>query len=113
MLPRAHRISRGAEIVMTVRRGSRTVTPHAVVHRVATGADEVARFGVVVSKKVGGAVVRNLVRRRIQSICATELGSVPAGDLIVVRALPGSPEVKWDTLRSEIGDGLRQAVMAR
>ncbi len=98
---------------MTVRRGTRTITPHAVVHRVSTGSDEHARFGVVVSKKVGGAVVRNRVRRRIQSICAGHLATVPLGELIVVRALPGSPEVEWDTLRSEIGDGLRQAVRAR
>ncbi len=98
---------------MTVRRGRRTVTPHAVVHRIANGSDSVARFGVVVSKKVGGAVMRNRVRRRIQSICAAHLSIVPQGDLIVVRALPGSPEVGWDTLRSEIGDGLRQAVVAR
>ena len=98
---------------MTVRRGRRTATPHAVVHRIANGSDTVARFGVVVSKKVGGAVVRNRVRRRIQSICADQLSVVPEGDLIVVRALPGSPEVAWDTLRSEIGDGLRRAVVAR
>ncbi|MBX9472120.1 MAG: ribonuclease P protein component [Chryseoglobus sp.] len=106
-------MSRGAEIVMTVRRGRRTVTPHAVVHRIPNGSDSAARFGVVVSKKVGGAVVRNRVRRRIQSICADHLSTVPHGDLIVVRALPGSPEVGWDTLRSEIGDGLRRAVVAR
>jgi len=67
----------------------------------------------VVSKKVGGAVVRNLVRRRIQSICADAAGFVPAGDMVVVRALPGIPEVAWDTLRTEIGDGLRRAVTAR
>lgn len=89
------------------------MTPHAVVHRIPNGSDSAARFGVVVSKKVGGAVVRNRVRRRIQSICADHLSTVPHGDLIVVRALPGSPEVGWDTLRSEIGDGLRRAVVAR
>jgi ribonuclease P protein component len=89
------------------------MTPHAVVHRLRTGSDEATRFGVVVSKKVGGAVVRNRVRRRIQSICAGHVLLVPAGNLIVVRALPGSPEVEWDTLRSEIGDGLRRAVTAR
>jgi ribonuclease P protein component len=106
-------MSRGAEIVMTVRRGRRTVMPHAVVHRVTTSSGESPRFGVVVSKKVGGAVVRNRVRRRIQSICASHLATARDGDLIVVRALPGSSEVEWDTLRSEIGEGLRQAVVAR
>lgn len=98
---------------MTVRRGKRTTTPHAVVHRVLSGTNDVPRFGVVVSKKVGGAVVRNRVRRRIHSICAGELSIVPPGNLIVVRALPGSSEVGWDTLRSEIGEGLRRAVVER
>ncbi|UYN83046.1 MAG: ribonuclease P protein component [Microcella sp.] len=98
---------------MAVRRGRRTVTPHAVLYRVSTAEPHPPRFAVVVSKKVGGAVVRNLVRRRIQSICAGSASLLPAGDLVVVRALPGSPEVSWDTLRTEIGDGLRRAVMAR
>lgn len=113
MLPRARRISQGSEVVITVRRGTRVVTPHAVVHRLSNGTGEPARFGVVVSKKVGGAVVRNRVRRRLQSICAGHVDWVPAGNLIVVRALPGSPGAEWDTLRAEIGDGLRQAVGVR
>ncbi len=70
------------------------------------------RFGVVVSKQVGGAVVRNRVRRRIQAICAGAMIAIPASDVIVVRALPGSDVVSWDTLRAEIGDGLRRAVAA-
>lgn len=98
---------------MAVRRGHRTVTPHAVLYRLSTAEPHLPRFAVVVSKKVGGAVVRNLVRRRIQSICAGSAALVPSGDLVVVRALPGSPEVSWDTLRTEIGDGLRRAVTAR
>lgn len=88
-------------------------TEHAVVHRFQSSGDEPVRFGVVVSKKVGGAVVRNRVRRRLQAICAGHLATASRGDIIVVRALPGSPEVKWDTLRSEIDEGLRQVVKAR
>ena len=37
---------------------------------------------------------------------------VPPTDLIVIRALPGAGEVDWDTLRAEMGDGLRRAVTA-
>lgn len=77
-----------------------------------TGEVDGPRFGVVVSKQVGGAVVRNRVRRRIQAICAGSLLTVSASDVIIVRALPGASEVSWDTLRSEIGDGLRRAVAA-
>jgi len=77
-----------------------------------TGEPDGPRFGVVVSKQVGGAVVRNLVRRRIQAICAGSMMMIPPSDVIVVRALPGANAVSWDTLRAEIGDGLRRAVAA-
>lgn len=113
MLPRAHRVSRGSDIVTAVRKGARVATDHAVVHRLRGSSAEPVRFGFVVSKKVGGAVVRNRVRRRLQAICADHLETASPGDIIVVRALPGSPEVKWDTLRSEINQGLRQVVKAR
>lgn len=85
--------------------------PHAVLYRL-TGEADGPRFGVVVSKRVGGAVVRNRIRRRIQAICAGALPSIPSTDLIVVRVLPGAHEVSWDTLRAEMGDGLRRAVTA-
>lgn len=94
-----------------VRRGRRTVTPHAVVYRVSSDAAG-PRFGVVVSKQVGGAVVRNRLRRRIHAICAGAVATVPENDLIVIRPLPGADLVSWDTLRAEIGDGLRRAVAA-
>jgi ribonuclease P protein component len=94
-----------------VRRGRRTSTPHAVLYRV-TGEPSGPRFGVIVSKQVGGAVVRNRIRRRIQAICASSLSAVSPTELIVVRVLPGAHEASWDTLRSEISDGLRRAVTA-
>ena len=77
-----------------------------------TGEAEGPRFGVVVSKQVGGAVVRNRVRRRIHAVSAGSMLTIPESDVIVVRALPGASEVSWDTLRAEIGDGLRRAVAA-
>ncbi|MBX9717406.1 MAG: ribonuclease P protein component, partial [Microbacteriaceae bacterium] len=67
MLPRAHRVVRGDDFRRAVRQGRRSSTPHAVLYRL-TGEPEGPRIGVVVSKQVGGAVVRNRVRRRIQAI---------------------------------------------
>lgn len=105
-------MTRADDFRLAVRRGARTVTPNAVIHRVSTETRTGPRFGVVVSKRVGGAVVRNRVRRRIQAICASSIDRVPADQLVVIRALPGSSDVSWDTLRAEIDDGLRRAVMA-
>lgn len=72
------------------------------------------RFGVIVSKHVGGAVVRNRVRRRIQAVCAMAIATVPipATDIIVIRALPGAGDIDWDTLRAEIDGGLRRVMTA-
>jgi ribonuclease P protein component len=43
------------------------------------------RVGFAVPKKVGGAVVRNLVKRRLRAIAAAALrGSTVAFDLVVV-----------------------------
>lgn len=105
-------MTRADDFRRAVRRGRRTITNHAVVYRVLNTEVRGPRVGVVVSQQVGGAVVRNRVRRRIQSICAAAVSQLPDGDLIVVRALPGVRQVSWDTLRTEIGDGLRRAVMA-
>lgn len=68
-------------------------------------------FGVIVSKQVGNAVVRNRVRRRIQAICAQTGRDADPGQMVVVRALPSAREAEWDTLRAEIGGAVRRAVM--
>ena len=49
-----------------------------------------SRVGFVVSKAVGGAVVRNRVKRRLRHLVAAELGDAATGLDVVVRALPGA-----------------------
>lgn len=45
-------------------------------------------MGLVVSKAVGPAVVRNKVRRRLRHLARGYLGSLPGGSLLIVRAAP-------------------------
>jgi len=68
----------------------------------ASGEDRATRFGFVVSKQVGGAVVRNTVRRRLKAICAEALPSVQAGSDIVLRALPVSAAASFQDLRDDV-----------
>src|SRR5260370_18105049 len=43
-----------------------------------------ARVGLTVSSKVGGAVVRNRVKRRLREAVRRELSGLPAVDLVIV-----------------------------
>ena len=48
------------------------------------------RVGFVVSRAVGGSVVRNRVKRRLRHIVATRLDALGSGTSLVVRALPAA-----------------------
>lgn len=63
--------------------------PTVVVHVLATDVGP-ARVGFVVSKAVGGAVVRNRVKRRLRHLAADRLSALAEGSLVVVRALPAA-----------------------
>ena len=57
-----------------------------------------ARFGFVVSKAVGSAVQRNLVKRRLRSAIRDRLPNFRNGQAMVIRALPSSSQITWDAL---------------
>lgn len=66
------------------------------------GHDEPARVGFVVSRAVGGAVVRNRVRRRLRHLARGYLGSLPEGSLLVVRANPLAATARQTDLAAEL-----------
>jgi len=68
-----------------------------------------ARIGFVVSKAVGGAVVRNAVRRRLRGLVIQMRDSLPHGADIVVRALPPSATADYAALGSDLGSALATA----
>ncbi|HEY4270312.1 MAG TPA: ribonuclease P protein component [Galbitalea sp.] len=105
MLARANRVVSAADYKTTVRRGRRTSTPHTLVY-VAPRGDAPTRFGFIVSKTVGNSVTRNLVTRRFRAIGREALQLHPVGHDVVIRALPGSPEVSWSNLRGEVLNAL-------
>jgi ribonuclease P protein component len=71
------------------------------------------RFGFIVAKTVGGAVVRNTVRRRLRAVGKDILVGLPTGTDVVVRALPGFDQLSWATLHSEISEAVERGVRTR
>jgi ribonuclease P protein component len=103
-------VTSGADYRTIVRRGRRTTTGTAVVSALAGPQESPTRFGFIVSKKVGNAVTRNLVRRRLKAVSADVLRTVPTGTSIVIRVLPGMEQTPWDTLQEEIASAVTRVV---
>jgi ribonuclease P protein component len=59
------------------------------------------RLGITVSRKVGGAVVRNRVKRLFREIFRKSYGEIPNRLDIVVNAKGGSAGARYGELRSE------------
>jgi ribonuclease P protein component len=106
VLARANRVTRPRDFRAVVRRGRRVATANTVIHILDHAAPEPVRFGFIVTKAVGGAVTRNLVRRRLRAACFEMLGSARSGMDVVIRALPGSERANWTTLQAEIAEGV-------
>ncbi|MBW3608965.1 MAG: ribonuclease P protein component [Actinobacteria bacterium] len=94
--PRARRarLSRSAEFERAYRQGRSHGNRHFVVYVFArSDADEPARLGLSVSRKVGGAVDRNLVKRLLREAFDAEAQLVPPAHDIVVVARPTALEL--------------------
>lgn len=66
-------------------------------------------MGFVVSKKIGIAVVRNRVTRRLREIARPLLGRLPTDAAVVVRALPGIQDQRFDELEDQVRGALGSA----
>lgn len=113
MLSRANRVLRPDDFRQAVRRGRRVSTAHAVLYLYPRPADAPTRFGFIVSKAVGGAVTRNLVRRRMRGVAHELLPSMTTGTDVVVRGLPGVDQVPWQALSQELTDAVRTGMARR
>ncbi|MGW7100160.1 ribonuclease P protein component [Streptomyces sp. NPDC054838] len=111
MLSPENRLRRREDFASAVRRGRRAGRPLLVVHLRTSGAtdphepgeiDPSTRAGFVVSKAVGNAVVRNRVKRRLRHLVRDRLSLLPAGSLVVVRALPGAGDAGLDELARDL-----------
>jgi len=68
-----------------------------------------SRWGIVISKRIGGAVVRNKVRRRLREICANlDAALIKKVDLVVVGRKGIEKANYWD-LQNDLEQVCRRA----
>jgi ribonuclease P protein component len=114
VLPEAHRLRASAEFGEVVRRGRRSSRPLLTVHALlASGPEAPARAGLVVSKQVGGSVVRHRTSRRLRHLLRDRMAALPAGSRLVVRAAPAAGTAPSAALAIDLDAALNGALRPR
>jgi len=113
MLERRHRLRRRTDFAAATRAGRRAGRRTLVVHLHCPGTADPPRAGFVVSRAVGGAVVRNTVRRRLRHLVRAHLAELAPGSLLVVRVLPPAAAAPSARLAADLADSLRAAMRTR
>ena len=106
MLATPNRLRTSTDFSTTVRSGVRNGRRNLVLYTATIAADEPSRFGFIVSKAVGNAVTRNLVKRRLREAAALALKNQGTGLAVVVRALPAAATADWEQLLGDFNAAL-------
>jgi ribonuclease P protein component len=112
---RRHRLSRSRDFDAVYRQGKSVSTRFLVLYWFDRneGREDAPRVGIAVPRKVGGAVVRNRVKRRLREAWRAQLERIPVGRDYVVVARPGLAESAdaqgADWLTEHVGEVLRKA----
>ena len=108
MLPREHRLRRSGDFARVRREGRAWSHPWLVVTAVPNGGT-VSRVGFTVSKRVGKAHVRNLVRRRLREATRAYLPELAPGYDIVIISRPALASQPFAALAGALAQQLRHA----
>ena len=116
MLPARHRLRSSADFDAVFRGagGARSGSHYVVVHAnlTDTRGGQPPRVGLVVSKAVGNAVVRNRTKRVLRALMSARAGQLPNGVDLVIRAKADLRAAPTDVLAQDL-DRLLATVLRR
>lgn len=111
MLPREHRLRSNRDFQRVYRIGRSWAHPLAALHLAASPSGR--RFGISVSKKVGNAVRRNRVRRRLREVIRAAFPELRTGYDAVIVARAAAAEADFEALTQAIAELFRRAHLIR
>ena len=110
--PKRRRLSRSAEFDRVYREGRSKGNRYLVVYAFPRGEGEEPRLGVSVSRRVGGAVDRNRVKRLLREAFWAQAEELPADHDFVLVARPDAKELADREGEEGIARELRELVSA-
>lgn len=110
-LPKAHRLRKRREFLAVQNRGRKHHAKHLLVFTQPLAVDDSSvsrRVGFTVSSKVGNAVVRNRVKRRLREVWRRHCGVMPGGLDVVLVAKRSAAEASYGELVRAFRDAARR-----
>jgi ribonuclease P protein component len=98
---RLHRLRTSAEFAAARERADRAWPHRLLMLYVAPNDLGYARAGITVSGRVGNAVIRNRVRRRLRELLRARLPNLGADDLVLI-ARPAAAGASWSELAQAV-----------
>lgn len=108
-LPRARRVRRTRDYGAVRQQGASWTGRLLILAALPLPDEPHARFGFTVTKRLGNAVVRNLIRRRLAAIAAEQLPQITKPHLIVTIPRHGAASAEFETLKREWSKLARRA----
>ena len=99
--PREARLVRRGEFDAVYRAGKRRSSSHFTVFFRANELPQ-SRFGFSIKKALGGAVVRNRIRRRLREVVRCHRLEIPAGWDIVIHPKSSVPRAEFAALTADL-----------
>jgi ribonuclease P protein component len=106
---REHRLRSAADFQRVRDQSPRVWPQRLLVLHVAPNDLDHARVGITVSGRVGKAVVRNRIRRRLREALRARLDTLAAGYDLLVVARPPSAQATWRELGEAVDTVLQRA----
>jgi len=96
-------LHRSAEFLRLQRKGIRAQSKHFVLYAGRLGDEAERPLGITVSRRIGNAIVRNRLKRRIRECFRTQLReAIPEGIATVIVALSGAGVLDAPSINHEL-----------
>jgi ribonuclease P protein component len=111
-MKQSSRLTQSSEIMRVRRLGKSSAHPLLVLVALAQNSEQPSQFCIITGKKIGGAVQRNRVKRRLRAVIQNNLFRLKTGYLVVIITRSGVSDAPFAQIESVFMDLCRKTGVA-